>query len=168
MDQGMNTARFNFTALFVAISMATAPAAVGAACERTTGSSQPPSKTFPPSENWYGSEQLAVILPRDGAWRGLGPTYDFRDKLFFWSVGFEAGSEKNLQVTGVRLDGNSPPAVISKATNAYAESLGGWTMLVLVELPSAGCWQITAEYLGEKLTFVVETQIDNPDHAART
>jgi hypothetical protein len=29
-------------------------------------------------------------------------------------------------------------------------------MLVAVEFPSAGCWEITGEYLGQKLSFVVE------------
>jgi hypothetical protein len=29
-------------------------------------------------------------------------------------------------------------------------------MLVAVEFPSSGCWEITGEYLGQKLGFVVE------------
>jgi hypothetical protein len=40
--------------------------------------------------------------------------------------------------------------------------LGGWTMLVMVEFPSAGCWKITGEYLGQVLDFVVEVQADEP------
>jgi hypothetical protein len=152
----MRIARFSLLGLLAFFTSAGATAAEGGACAWTRGTSQSPSTSFPPSENWYGTEKLAVILPKDGAWRGLGPNHNFRDKLFLWSKGFEAGSEKNLKITGVRLDATSPPAVISKPTNAYAESLGGWTMLVLVELPSAGCWQITAEYMGERLTFVVQ------------
>ena len=153
----MNFARFCLFGLLTLVPLVGAFAAEAGACAWTRGTSQAPSKSFPPSENWYGTEKLAVILPRGGTWRGLGPTHNFRDKLFLWSKGFEAGSEKNLKVTGVRLDADSPPAVISKPTNAYAESLGGWTMLVLVEFPSAGCWQITGEYMGEKLAFVVQT-----------
>ena len=35
-------------------------------------------------------------------------------------------------------------------------------MLVAVELPVAGCWEITGEYLGQKLSFVVEVRADDP------
>jgi hypothetical protein len=65
-----------------------------------------------------------------------------------------------LKVTAKRLDGSSPPADISAATNAGGPSLGGWTMLVMVEFPSSGCWEITGEYLGQVLDFVVEVQGD--------
>jgi hypothetical protein len=127
-------------------------------CPKTIPSSQLLGKPFPKSENWYGNELLAVMLPPDGIWIGMGPERDYRNKLFWWSYGFKPGSESNLLVTGRRVDGEGAPARISKATNAHDESLGGWAMLVMVELPSAGCWEITGEYLGTKLSFVVETQ----------
>jgi hypothetical protein len=103
-----------------------------------------------------------VILRPDGAWWGLGPKHKYRDKLFWWSLGFKPGSESNLTVTGRRLDGDSPPADVSRATNAGAPSLGGWAMLVLVEFPSAGCWELTGRYLGQELTFVVEVPDEAP------
>jgi hypothetical protein len=131
-------------------------------CAKTLGSGQKLGKPFPDSEGWYGNESLAVILPREGLWWGMGPGHKYRDKLFWWSYGFKPGSEADLMVTGRRLDGASPPADISKASNAYAESLGGWAMLVAVEFPSAGCWEITGEYLGQKLSFVVEVPAERP------
>ncbi len=138
-----------------------AQAADGAACPRTLGTSDMLGKPFPSSARWYGSETLAVILRPDGIWRGMGPSHNFRDKLFWWSQGFKPGLESNLKVTGKRLDANSPPADISDATNAKAESLGGWAMLVGVEFPSAGCWQITGNYFGQELSFVVEVRADD-------
>jgi hypothetical protein len=129
-------------------------------CPKTVPSADLLGKPFPSSDRWYGSETLAVILRPDGIWRGMGPKYSYRDKLFWWSFGFKPGSESNLKVTAKRLDGSSPPADISAATNAGGPSLGGWTMLVMVEFPSAGCWEITGEYLGQVLDFVVEVQGD--------
>jgi hypothetical protein len=35
--------------------------------------------------------------------------------------------------------------------------LNKWRMLVGVDFPDPGCWEITGEYLGQTLTFVVET-----------
>jgi hypothetical protein len=126
------------------------------ACPKTTASGEILGKPFPRSENWYGSEALAVMLPPDGIWQGMGPEHHYRDKLFWWSFGFKPGAEAQLKVTGRRLDSASPPANVSTASNAYAASLGGWAMLVAVEFPSSGCWEITGEYLGQKLSFVVE------------
>lgn len=88
----------------------------------------------------------------------MGPEHNYRDKLFWWSYGFTPGSESQLTVTGERLDGESLPASISQPASAHATSLGGWAMLVGVEFPSAGCWQITGQYLGQKLVFVVEVR----------
>lgn len=127
-----------------------------ASCPRTPPSGQILGKPFPQSESWYGSESLAVVLPPDGIWRGMGAAHHYRNKLFWWSSGFRAGDESKLKVTAKRVDASSPPAEVSRATNAHAASLGGWAMLVLVEFPSAGCWQITGEYLGQRLEFVVE------------
>jgi hypothetical protein len=164
----MGFTRFSVVGLLASVPLADSFAAEGGECAWTRGTSQAPSESFPPSENWYGTEKLAVILTRDGVWRGLGPAHNFRNKLFFWSKGFEAGSEKYLKVTGARLDDANSQAVISRPTNAYADSLGGWTMLVLVEFPSPGCWQINGEYMGEKLTFVVQVHPEESSSAPAT
>lgn len=125
-------------------------------CARTPPSGQIFSKPYPASDNWYGTEALAVILPPDGIWRGMGPAHHYRNKLFWWSYGFKPGSESKMKVTGRRLDGNSPPANVSNVSSAYSPSLGGWTMLVAVEFPGPGCWEIAGQYLGQELKFVVE------------
>jgi hypothetical protein len=141
-----------FVALTVAGSLRAEEAGT---CLATPPSGVTLGNPFPSSEHWFGSESLAVILPPDGVWRGMGPEHRYRNKLFWWSYGFRPGSESNLVVRGRRLDDKSPPADISRATNAHSPSLGGWTMLVAVEFPSSGCWEITGEYLGQKLSFVV-------------
>jgi hypothetical protein len=127
-----------------------------ASCPRTNPFGQVLGKPFPPSESWYGSEALAVMLPPDGIWLGMGPEYHYRDKLFWWSFGFKPGVESKLKVTGRRLDGASPAASVSRTSDAYSPSLGGWAMLVAVEFPGPGCWEITGEYVGQRLSFVVE------------
>jgi hypothetical protein len=78
-------------------------------------------------------------------------------KLFWWSLGFEPGMESNLNVDIRSLNGKPVRAKINKPTNAHSESLGGWTMLTGIDFPDPGCWQISGEYLGQILTFVVET-----------
>ena len=117
-------------------------------------------KPFPASDRWHGSEALAVMLPPDGVWRGMGAARNFADKLFWWSLGFKPGLESNLEVTGKSLDDPAMTADISRATNAHSPSLGGWTMLVGAAFPAPGCWKITGRYLGQVLSFVVEVRAD--------
>jgi len=113
---------------------------------------------FPTAVNWYGTDALAVLTSSDGSWLGLGPEYDYREKLWWYSADFQPGMESQMTVTGRRLDGDSPPARISRTTNAQGMEGGGWSMLMLVEFPSAGCWELTGEFQGQRLTFVVETR----------
>ena len=129
-------------------------------CLTTTPSGQIFGKPFPASDRWYGSESLAVMLPKDGIWLGMGPEHHYRDKLFWWSYGFKPGGESNLKVSARNLNDSSLVADISAPTGADAPSLGGATMLVAVEFPAAGCWEITGDYLGQTLSFVVEVRTD--------
>ena len=130
-------------------------------CPRTVGYKAlgPP---LPQSENWYGSEALAVQLPPTVTWPTTSPGALIAVKLFWWSAGFRPGMESNLNVTIRELSGAEVTAVISKPTNAHAASLGGWTMLTGIDFPQPGCWEITGQYLGQSLSFVVETvQVSN-------
>jgi hypothetical protein len=55
-----------------------------------------------------------------------------RDKLFWWRQGYVGATEQRpeLIVSGRRLDGQAPPAKVSRATNAYHKDFGGWAMLL--------------------------------------
>jgi hypothetical protein len=141
------------------------------ACLRTT-SDDPFFGVWRPG--WYGGEGLAVALSDDdGRW--FSPV---REKLFWWSSGYRVGAESSLKIQIKNLAHGEMTASVSAPTNAYLgelaqdiESKGEavlykttgsfeddkWLMLVAVEMPDPGCWQITGEYLGQKLTFVVET-----------
>lgn len=58
-----------------------------------------------------------------------------------------------LTVVGTRLDG-SGIFTADPATNAERDDFGE-AMLVGLEIPSAGCWQITATYDDAVLSYVV-------------
>ena len=109
---------------------------------------------------WYGSEALAVLLNRSGTWRGMGPSHNYRDKLFWWRHGYIGTTEQRpeLIVSGRKLDGDAPPATVSRATNAYHKDFGGWAMLVMVEFPASGCWEITGQYKDQSSSFVVQVE----------
>lgn len=141
---------------FAVVLLGPASAAAEFTCPRTVGRTalEPP---LPKSENWYGSEALAVQLPPAGTWPTTASGALIAVKLLWWSAGFRSGMESNLNVTIRELSGAKVTAAISKPTNAHAASLGGWTMLTGIDFPQPGCWEITGRYLGQSLSFVVET-----------
>jgi hypothetical protein len=117
---------------------------------------------LPASSFWFGTENLWTMLPMNGTWKGL-PHYlptdsAFRNKLFWLHEGYDWRTENppSLVVTGRRLDAPAPPLTMDEHANS------GWTddshhpfMVVGIFIPTLGCWQITGDYKGNKLTFIV-------------
>jgi hypothetical protein len=119
----------------------------------------------PPGEHkldnsfWLGTEKLWTSLRNSGTvwgWRPRGPGEpDLTAKIFWGSVDFDYRRKEDydLKVTGRRLDGDAPPLVVDKVTNALF--VPNAAMLSGVYIPTPGCWEITGDYKGEKLSFVV-------------
>lgn len=132
-----------------------------ASCPITVG-------TAPADQEWqdvfsYGGEVLSVQLYTDGWGHGKGPPEsNYRIKLWWFTEGYKGLTDPVpfLTVTGRRLDAEDDPAYVevSKVVESVESALDGtgdWSMLALVEFPSPGCWEITGEYGGQILTFVV-------------
>lgn len=175
-----STLELGFAAIFVisvALLHVTSPRAqvplVATGC-RVTQPTDPPflppkpySQNFDPQSFWFGTDELWTYLPADGTWRGLphytpdDPTY--RQKLFFWSKDFNAHIEPrpNLLITGKRLDGAAPPLMSDRA-NAGWKDPGKPFIVTAINLPTLGCWQITARYKSAILTFVVHVTQSSP------
>ena len=115
----------------------------------------PDDKSF-----WLGTEKLWLALPNSGevwGWapRAPGHEHDLTAKIFWGSVDFDYHKKEDysLKVTGRRLDGDAPPLVVDKVTNALFVPHAA--MLTGVIVPAPGCWEITGDYKGERLSFVV-------------
>lgn len=114
--------------------------------------SAPGVRTF-----WHGSQTLWTMLEEGGTWHGLPRNPDgFRQKVFWWWPGFDGRIEPRpkLSVVGRRLDGPES-FVAGPATNARHDDFGGWAMLTGIDVPTAGCWELTGTYRDQSLTFVV-------------
>jgi hypothetical protein len=106
---------------------------------------------------WYGTNGLWTWLHANGTWsmaRGLGAVRF--DKSFWWREGYDWQTETTprLQLTGRRLDAAAPRVTISEATNGFRDDIGAF-MLIGLELPTGGCWELTGHYAGRSLRFVV-------------
>jgi hypothetical protein len=106
---------------------------------------------------WFGTDRLWIVPPADGTWRGLGhytptdPT--FRQKMGWWRQGYDSRTEPRpkLKVTGRRLDAPAPP-LLAEASNVSGSMP---YMMVGINFPTLGCWEITGHYEDDELTFVV-------------
>jgi hypothetical protein len=110
--------------------------------------------------SWYGSDALWTMLRRDGeVWppSAIGSG----QKTFWWSVdwsGMRDDSKPQLSVVGTQLDGQGT-FTAGPATNAGRADFGE-AMLVGMEIPTAGCWQITASYGEATISYVVLVRAD--------
>lgn len=109
-----------------------------------------------------GTEELWVVaLPRP--WRGLSRNdRGYRQKIVWYSSRYNLdadtwreGPRPELTITGRRLDDNTPPVELGQGGLTYRDDMGSFIMSA-VDVPTAGCWEITGR-LGEQSTsFVVE------------
>lgn len=135
-------------------------------CPRTLGTNTQFLEPWPQSDSWYGSDSLAVALPKDGIWPTTVPDALIAVKLFWYSrefqavaeQGFDDGARLGFKTRLQRLDAGPVDAKISEPTWAGLGGLGeNWTILTGIDFPSPGCWEVTGEYREQSLTFVVET-----------
>jgi plastocyanin len=121
-----------------------------------------PAPASPPAsydEVWYGTRHLWTMLPPAGqVWTAGSLPHEGNgifQKMFWWSADWKLESElmPAISVSGVRLDGGGGTFGVAGGTNAIADF--GTAMLVGVEFPFAGCWQVTAKYRDASLTYVL-------------
>ncbi|PWT88610.1 MAG: hypothetical protein C5B54_10355 [Acidobacteria bacterium] len=111
---------------------------------------------------WWGTEKLWIELRRSGSWEWLphkpGHEHQVQPltmKLFWMSVNYDWKKElvPPLKVTGKRLDGTAPPILLLPMSHAISGPNAA--MVAGFYVPAPGCWEITGDYKGDKLSFVV-------------
>lgn len=106
------------------------------------------------NRGWFGSERLAVMIPQNGHWKGMGSQRNFRDKSWWWYKGYkaESGTANKLNITARNLSSGQEIALF-RAFDAYQGSDNySWdSMSTAFEFPEEGCWQIIGSYENEKL-----------------
>lgn len=103
---------------------------------------------------WYGSDSLYTRLFSDGRWRGVASQTGVRNKSFWYRNEPDWMSERQPQliVSATRLEAESPMVVFPRISHAIMGSEAA--MLLMLELPGRGCWQVTANYKSDYVSFV--------------
>ncbi len=117
-----------------------------------------PYPRYPPSSSdfWYGTAELWTAVP-NGVWSALPHNPEgYTQKVFWWNKDYvwKKEPQPQLTVTGRRLDASAGPLKVSRATHAFADDIQS-AMLVGVDFPTLGCWEITGRYRQAELSFVV-------------
>jgi len=148
---------------------------VPASCPVTTPPAHPftpPAWSEPGDDSfWLGSEKLWTEGSKSGVWEWEphkpGHEHEAQPltvKISWGSVDYYWRKEPrpNLTLTGRRLDGEAPPLLLMPMTNIVGTNARHGFMLSGVYVPTPGCWEITGEYRGQKLSFVVWVQQVKP------
>jgi len=149
-------ARLTLLSLFAAALVACAPAVSGFDDCPVTQLPDDPNVIGP----LYGDEDgLQVYITPDGIWKGLpdGENGGYVQKIFWKYPGYKATEDPqpDFKLSGRQLDGNATFVEPGPATNAMSPELYGDGILAGAEIPVAGCWELTGQYKGSQLSFVV-------------
>jgi len=121
---------------------------------------------FVPPPPYRSANAPRILYGTEDLWTEIAPSYwtaqgrNLSAKLVFWRVGFDWKQEPLplLSVKAQRLD--SPAPVIWMPT-AHAvklredDSPAGMAMMTGITFPTPGCWEISANYRGKMLSYVV-------------
>ena len=119
---------------------------------------------------WIGSEKLWTSAGERMVWGWVphrpGHEQDLTAKVFWFRVGYSWHTDPvpKIKVTGRRLDGPAPLLMLPQgpATHAIIDKSGRGAILTGVYVPVPGCWEITGDYEGDKLSFVVWVEPAKP------
>src|SRR5215212_8928972 len=107
----------------------------------------------------FENDSLIVTLPAKYVFEPGGPGFVDVDGALGIKVGWERKRKGHLEIRGRRIDASAPPA------RAYIFDYGdtGFQPIYLV-FPTPGCWEITGEVAGGRLTVVtlVEKVAEGP------
>ena len=115
-------------------------------------SEQPPNGEF-----WYGSNELWTALQPEGIWRSLPKSEEgYVNKVVWFREGYvwTEEPEPEIAMSARQLDGDGVVEKFVHGTNGYHPDYESF-MLTGIALPALGCWEITGEYNGHTLSFVV-------------
>jgi len=100
-----------------------------------------------------------MLDPEGEVWARL-PVDDgvFGQKWIWWSDASSGAAESMppITVTGRQLDGSASLEAKAGApgNTGFREDIGSF-MMVGIEIPAAGCWELTARYGDAELSYVV-------------
>ena len=104
---------------------------------------------------YFGTDRLWTMFPIKGVLKGTTASGATHLELVWFRQGYNQWVEPTprLKVHGKRLDGTARGVAVSQPK--FIGSTPRNAMLVGLDIPDSGCWQITGRFEDEELAFVV-------------
>ncbi len=108
----------------------------------------------PAGSFWFGTDRLWTILRSDATWPRGEKTFWWRQDWLRYKSDIPQSEASKLMVTAQRLDIPAPPAKVSRGLGGFRED---WKSFLVggIDFPTPGCWEISAHYEDDELTFIV-------------
>lgn len=106
---------------------------------------------------WYGTSALWTMLDPEGeVWSGIPQVHGgmIGEKTIWWSDLYNGTNDRPITVTGRQLDGSASFEGVGPGGGGFREDIGSF-MMVGIEIPAAGCWELTTRYGDAELSYVV-------------
>lgn len=123
-----------------------------------------PPEPYPPQAPdlyqsvWYGTSALWTMLDPEGeVWGGIPQVHGgmIGAKTIWWSDLYHGTMERPITVTGRQLDGAATFEAVGPGGGGFREDIGSF-MMVGLEIPAPGCWEVTTKYGDAELSYVVK------------
>ena len=117
---------------------------------------------------FIGTNELFTSIhePMIWYWRPHSSGLILTEKVFWYRQDYDWRQEPipKIKVTGKRIDGPAPPLELPYGRPTHAIFSPDFSsMLTGVYVPVPGCWEITGDYEGNKVSFVVWVEPAKPD-----
>ena len=108
----------------------------------------------PKGSFWFGTDGLWTLLLTNPRWPMGQKTFWWRQDWLGYESDIPEREASRLKVTALRLDGPASPAKIWRGLGGYRED---WKSFLVggIDFPTPGCWEISARYEDNELTYVV-------------
>lgn len=123
-----------------------------------------PPAPFPattgPKQFWFGTNALWTLLPINGEWSMLPQSPSgYTQKMGWFSerYNWKMDPRPAFTIVGNRIDGPAPPLTITAINGIHTERYPS-SIAVRLNIPSGGCWRITAKYREQRVTVVVQVR----------
>lgn len=110
---------------------------------------------------WFGTPDLwTLVNPAGEVWSDLPGAADgtMTEQTFWWSENYTPDDPGEVTVTAEQLDGTAHRVEASETAGSGFDPFMTQAMHVTVvglDLPDSGCWQVTANYKGATVSYVV-------------
>jgi hypothetical protein len=113
-----------------------------------------------PVSFWYGTKELWTQVFAPPPWTPWKAQQKVR---MYWASENKSNDERPELSVEIKRIGENQPAITIAAPDTVSYTPKRFGMIAEVTFPTAGCWQVTGQYRGKSLKYVVRIEQEDAD-----